>query len=79
MWRRVVLARTDVSKECVASIFRVERIRAEGTTLAVTSILNQIHPNLSHPEDGGDTFLRNVCSNNTHTARRHITEDGHSS
>jgi demethoxyubiquinone hydroxylase (CLK1/Coq7/Cat5 family) len=36
MLRRVVLVRTDVSKERIASIIRVKRIGELGTTLAVT-------------------------------------------
>jgi hypothetical protein len=47
-----VSCKTDVSEECDAAIFRVDRISALGTD----------------PEDGGNTFLRNVGSNNTHTA-----------
>jgi hypothetical protein len=37
MWRRLVLVRNGVSEDQVPSIFRVERIRELGTTLAVTS------------------------------------------
>jgi hypothetical protein len=37
MWRRVILVRTEVSEERIASIFSVERINELGTTLAVTS------------------------------------------
>jgi hypothetical protein len=37
MWCRVVLVRTDVSEECIASISRVKRISELGTTLAITS------------------------------------------
>jgi hypothetical protein len=37
MLRRGALVRTDVSKELIASIFRVTRIGELGTTLAVTS------------------------------------------
>jgi hypothetical protein len=37
MLHRVGLVRTDVSEECVASIFRVARIGKLGTMLAVTS------------------------------------------
>jgi hypothetical protein len=36
--RRVVLVRTEVSEECIASIVRVIRICELGETLAVTSI-----------------------------------------
>jgi hypothetical protein len=34
MWHRVALVRTDVSEERIASIIRVTRIGAVGTTLA---------------------------------------------
>jgi hypothetical protein len=37
MLHRVVLVRTDVSEEPLASIISVERISELGTTLAVTS------------------------------------------
>jgi hypothetical protein len=37
MWRRVVLVRTDVSEEHIASIFRVKIISEVGTTLKLTS------------------------------------------
>jgi hypothetical protein len=37
MGRRVVLVRTDVSEERIASIIRVERISELGTALVVTS------------------------------------------
>jgi hypothetical protein len=36
MLRRVALVRTDISKECIASIIRVTRIDEVGTTLEVT-------------------------------------------
>jgi hypothetical protein len=45
---RVLLVRTDVSEERVASIFRVG---------------GKDKRNSPYPEDGGDTFLRNVGSN----------------
>jgi hypothetical protein len=37
MWILVGLVITDVSEECVSSIFRVDRISDIGITLAVTS------------------------------------------
>jgi hypothetical protein len=37
MCRRVVLVRTEVSEDHIASIFKVTRISELGTTLAVTS------------------------------------------
>jgi hypothetical protein len=65
MWRRVALVRTDVSEERIASIIGVERIGELGTTLAVTSNWSTLQIN---PDDGVDTFLRNVGSYNSHTA-----------
>jgi hypothetical protein len=58
MWRRVVLVFTDVSEQCITSIFRwlVPRSR------------------IFYPEDGGDTFLRNVGSQKIYT--RHFPENG---
>jgi hypothetical protein len=54
MSRRVVLVRTEVSEELIASIFRVEIVPELGTTLAVTvgtSVLTR--PARRHiPEDG---------------------------
>jgi hypothetical protein len=37
MWRRVALVRTDVLEESIGSIIKVERIREQGTALAVAS------------------------------------------
>jgi hypothetical protein len=34
MWRCVNLVRTDVLEECIASIFRAEKIRERGTTVS---------------------------------------------
>jgi hypothetical protein len=64
MWRRVDLVSTDVSKERIASIFRIEKLtRTQREQVA------------ADPEDGGDTFLRNVGSHKIYTAphpkRRH--------
>jgi hypothetical protein len=68
MWRHVDFVRIDVSKEYVAFIFRLQRIRTLGT-LAVLS------KDSFHPEDGRNKFLRKACSNKTHTVqngkRRH--------
>jgi hypothetical protein len=61
MCGHVGLVRTDVSEERIVSIFRMERIHELGSALAVTIRLN-------HTEDGGDTFLRKVCYNKSHTA-----------
>jgi hypothetical protein len=60
MLRRLALVRTDVSEEVSASFIRVIRISELGTTLAVTS--NRRTLRRSHPDDGGDPFLRNVGS-----------------
>jgi hypothetical protein len=37
MWLRMCVVRTDVSKELIASVFRLEIIRELGTTLKVSS------------------------------------------
>jgi hypothetical protein len=50
MWRRVDLVWTNVSEELTASAFRVEKTASEEPTW------------FFYPEDGGDTFLRNVSS-----------------
>jgi hypothetical protein len=55
--RRVALVRTDVSEEFRVSIIRLTSIGEVGTTLA----------DYCHPDDGGDTFLRNVGSYKSHT------------
>jgi hypothetical protein len=54
MWRRVVLIRAHVSEEGIASIIRLNRIGALGTTLAVTSNRRALRRN-SHI-----VFLRSV-------------------
>jgi hypothetical protein len=61
MWRRVDILLTDVSQECIASIFGVEKIHERWTS----SLQPPAHADSSlmdffYPEDGGDTFLRNV-------------------
>jgi hypothetical protein len=45
MYRRVVVVRTNVSKEHSASIISVTRIGELGTTLAVTSNRNTLRRN----------------------------------
>jgi hypothetical protein len=64
MLRRVAVVGTDVAEELSASVIRVTRI-VELETLAVNS----------HPDDGGDKFLRNVSSYKSYTSlhprRRH--------
>jgi hypothetical protein len=68
-WRRVALIRNDVSEDRIASIFRVyeysfHRSRCLNKSLPLALCLLV----LVHPEDGGDTILRNVSSYNSHTA-----------
>jgi hypothetical protein len=81
----VVLIRTDVSEDRIASIFRVHEcelvtvsyefvpiqeltVSYEFVPIQELTILlcNQLA--LVHPEDGGDTILRNVGSYKSHTA-----------
>jgi hypothetical protein len=66
----------DVSEERIASIIGVKRTGEEGTTLAVTSnrsthiiFLRSVLRLLvtCHPENGGDSFRRNVGSYKSHT------------
>jgi hypothetical protein len=56
MWHRVEVVLTDVSKESIISIFRVEGRNASLTDALRADFL--IFP--LYPEDAGDTFLRNV-------------------
>jgi hypothetical protein len=72
MLRRVALVRTDVSEERIASIIRVTTID-ELRTLPVTIVLQLLAtantvPTSFHPDDGGETFLREVSSYKSHTA-----------
>jgi hypothetical protein len=46
MLRHVVLVRTDVSEERIASIIRVTRIDAQGTTFVLTINLVRINEEL---------------------------------
>jgi hypothetical protein len=67
MWRHVALVRTDVWEERIATIIRVTRISALGTTLAVTSnLFTQV--------------IESICSSQTcvlwRATRRHIPEYG---
>jgi hypothetical protein len=55
-----------VSEERIAPIIRV-RIGELGTTLAVTGNSSTLRSNIIHPDDGDDTFLRNVGSYKSHT------------
>jgi hypothetical protein len=72
-WRHLGLGRTNVSDECVASIYRAERIRERERTIAL------LKPFLSRgfflPWNGDCTLLRNIGSHNIctnlHPRRRH--------
>jgi hypothetical protein len=55
----MTLLRTNVLEEHIISIIRVTQISQLGKTLAITATC--------HPDDGGDTFLRNVSSYESHT------------
>jgi hypothetical protein len=57
----VALVRTDVSEERSTSIIRVRR-------LLVTANVVPTSPDSCHPDDGGATFLRNVCPYKNHVA-----------
>jgi hypothetical protein len=69
MLRRVALVITDVWEERFASIIRVTRIRELGTTLAVTSNQRTLADSC-HPDDDGDTFLRNVVYYKSNMAKQ---------
>jgi hypothetical protein len=80
--RRVALVRTNVTEELIASIIRVTRIGKLVSKLAVffRSLFRMLVtvnvpslPFSCHPENGGDTFLRNVGSYKS--TRRNIPED----
>jgi hypothetical protein len=65
MWRRVDIVLTDVSEERIASIFMVEekrrKICEQRTSVSTSSALPRgFSSSFFYPEDGGDTFLRNV-------------------
>jgi hypothetical protein len=62
MLRSVAFVKTDVLEECITSIIKVTRISELGTTSAVTDT------EVCHPDDGDDTFLRNVGYYKSHTA-----------
>jgi hypothetical protein len=83
MWGRVDFVWTDVSEERIASIFRVEKSVSEepawagGGTLPTSATCSHwFHARgFYYPEDGDDTFLRNVGSHKLymakHPRRRH--------
>jgi hypothetical protein len=58
MWRRVDIVQTDVSEESIASIFKVEEKILQPPAHAGSSLADFSF--FFYPEDGGDTFLRNV-------------------
>jgi hypothetical protein len=75
MWRRVGLARADVSEERVSSVFGVDKSASrlnhdpKNTNYIRTAKENGLRGKLMrrkrlhgffYPEDGGDMFLRNV-------------------
>jgi hypothetical protein len=68
MWHGVHRVWTDVSEECIASIFRVEKSGSEELKWAATFSLYFLARGPFYPEDGGDTFLRNVGSRKIYTA-----------
>jgi hypothetical protein len=72
----VALIRTDVSEDRIASIFRVHEceqvtgdIRVSYESLPTQELTTSLCHLLAlmHPEDGGDTILRNVGSYKSHT------------
>jgi hypothetical protein len=78
---RVALIRTDVSEEPGASFIRVPTIGELGTTQAATSNRRTLRTSVAscslccssftdfcHPDDQGDTFLRDVSCYKSHTA-----------
>jgi hypothetical protein len=67
MWRRVGLLKTDLSEGHIVSISRMERVGELETTLSATSWLLDL-VDWFHPDDRGDTILRNGDSYKSHTA-----------
>jgi hypothetical protein len=63
MLRRIDLVWTDVSEERIGSIFRVEK-----SASAVTCSRWFLARGFFYPEDGGDTFFRNVGSHKIYMA-----------
>jgi hypothetical protein len=77
MCYRVALVNTDVSEKSISSIIRVERILELGTTLAITSNQSRLRRKI-RPDDGRDTFFRNVCSNTSYITSRPKKDNLHS-
>jgi hypothetical protein len=77
MWHRVDVVLTDVSKERIASIFRVEgkirKFAGEETVRNGASFVCGFAYFSFYPEDGGGTFLK--TSVNTTSTRCNIPED----
>jgi hypothetical protein len=69
MLRCVDLVWTDVSEECIASFFRVEKSASEEPGWTGECSLQPPANGFFYPEDGGDTFLRNVRSHKIYTAQ----------
>jgi hypothetical protein len=75
----VGIIRTDVSEDRIASIFRVHECEQVLRSRPLRSVFYESLPvqelttslcnllALVHPEDGGDTILRNVGSDKIHT------------
>jgi hypothetical protein len=68
MWRRVGLLETDVSKECIYSIFSVEekceRIKVFDGANRLTTVRRAVYP-----EDGGDVPPKRRFIINPHDAK----------
>jgi hypothetical protein len=60
MWHCVDIVLTDVSEECIPSIFRVEDKKKQTGLLHLLMLVHLGFLLAFYPEDGGDTFLRNV-------------------
>jgi hypothetical protein len=82
MLSRVVLVRTEVSEECIATIIRVSRIGELGTTLAVTSNRNTLRRNIVVPSSLNLVTLMMEATRSseksvlTRANRRHTPQDG---
>jgi hypothetical protein len=77
VWRRVdVVDWTDVSEDCIASIFWVEKSASDEPACSPAWARWFFARGFFYPEDGGDTILRNVGSIDyiytaPHPSRRH--------
>jgi hypothetical protein len=68
MWRRVAIVLTDVSEECIASIFRVESIFLQPLSRADSSLADFSTLKI-------ETIISSETSVHTRSTRRHIPED----